>query len=90
MNILRDLPVDLKKGRRYLPTEKLEPAGLFPEILLSSAKDKKEFLPLFRSYLDEAEAHLGGGLAIHEDAAVPANAGPARVRLADFDRLEDN
>ena len=60
VNILRDLPADLKKGRCYLPMEKLEPAGLFPEILFSSAK-QKQFLPLFRGFLDEAEAHLAAG-----------------------------
>ena len=31
VNILRDLPADLKKGRCYLPTEKLDAAGLIPE-----------------------------------------------------------
>ena len=60
VNILRDLPADLKKGRCYLPMEKLEPAGLFPETLLSPAKAEK-FLPLFHEYLDEAEAHLAAG-----------------------------
>ncbi len=60
VNILRDLPADLKNGRCYLPMEKLEPAGLFPEVLLSPAKEK-QFLPLFRGYLDEAEAHLAAG-----------------------------
>ena len=60
VNILRDLPADLKKGRCYLPMEKLEPAKLFPEILLSPANEAK-FLPLFHKYLDEAESHLRAG-----------------------------
>jgi farnesyl-diphosphate farnesyltransferase len=60
VNILRDLPADLKKGRCYLPMEKLEPAKLFPEILLSPATEER-FLPLFRGCLDEAEAHLAAG-----------------------------
>src|SRR5271154_830111 len=46
VNILRDLPTDLKKGRFYLPPDKLEAAGLFPEPLLSPA-NKEKFLPLF-------------------------------------------
>jgi len=60
VNILRDLPADLKKGRCYLPMERLEPAKLFQETLLSPANEAK-FLPLFRKYLDEAEAHLRAG-----------------------------
>ena len=39
VNILRDLPADLKKGRCYLPTEKLEAAKLLPETLLSPANE---------------------------------------------------
>ena len=60
VNIVRDLPADLKKGRCYLPMEKLEPARLFPEILLSPANEAK-FLPLYHHYLDEAAAHLAAG-----------------------------
>ena len=60
VNILRDLPADLKKGRCYLPLEKLEPIHLLPETLLSPANETK-FLPLFHRYLDEAESHLRAG-----------------------------
>jgi farnesyl-diphosphate farnesyltransferase len=60
VNILRDLPADLKKGRCYLPMEKLEPAGLLPETLLSPATETK-FLPLYHRYLDEAQARLAAG-----------------------------
>ncbi len=60
VNILRDLPADLKNGRCYLPAERLEQARLFPEILLSPAAASK-FLPLFHEYLDKAEAHLAAG-----------------------------
>jgi farnesyl-diphosphate farnesyltransferase len=60
VNILRDLPADLRKGRCYLPAEKLEPAGLIPEVLLSPANEAK-FLPLYHRYLDAAEAHLAAG-----------------------------
>jgi len=62
VNILRDLPADLRKGRCYLPTEKLEPAGLIPEVLLSPANEAK-FLPLYHRYLDAAESHLAAGWA---------------------------
>ena len=77
VNILRDLPADLKKGRCYLPMEKLEPAKLFPEILLSPVNEAK-FLPLFRKYLDEAEAHLRAGWIYTNTLPF----GQFRVRLA--------
>jgi farnesyl-diphosphate farnesyltransferase len=60
VNILRDLPADLKNGRCYLPTQRLDEAKLFPETLLSPANEKK-FLPLFHNYLDKAESHLRAG-----------------------------
>jgi farnesyl-diphosphate farnesyltransferase len=60
VNILRDLPADLKNGRCYLPLEKLQPAGLSPENLLSPENEAK-FLPLFREHLDRAESHLRAG-----------------------------
>ena len=60
VNILRDLPADLKNGRCYLPTDRLAAAGLTPETLLSAGNAGK-FLPLYHAYLDEAEAHLAAG-----------------------------
>jgi farnesyl-diphosphate farnesyltransferase len=62
VNILRDLPADLRKGRCYLPTEKLDEAGLRPAGLLSPA-DEAKFLPLYHRYLDAAESHLAAGWA---------------------------
>jgi farnesyl-diphosphate farnesyltransferase len=60
VNILRDLPADLKNGRCYLPTQRLEEAKLFPQILLSPAT-ADHFLPLYHEYLNKAEAHLRAG-----------------------------
>lgn len=60
VNVLRDLPADLKNGRCYLPREKLEEAKLLPEVLLSPVNAEK-FLKLFHEYLDKAEAHLAAG-----------------------------
>jgi farnesyl-diphosphate farnesyltransferase len=60
VNILRDLPADLKNGRCYLPLQKLDAVKLSPEVLLSPANEQK-FLPLFREYLDQAESHLAAG-----------------------------
>jgi farnesyl-diphosphate farnesyltransferase len=77
VNILRDLPADLKKGRCYLPSDKLEQAGLIPQVLLSPVNEAK-FLPLFRGYLDRAESHLAAGW----DYTNQLPWGCARVRLA--------
>jgi farnesyl-diphosphate farnesyltransferase len=60
VNILRDLPVDLKNGRCYLPMEKLDEAKLFPEVLFSPVNEEK-FLKLYGKYLDKAESHLRAG-----------------------------
>ncbi len=77
VNILRDLPEDLKKGRCYLPMDKLERAGLFPGVLLSMGGEKK-FLPLYHEYLDKAESHLAAGW--NYTNTIPS--GQVRVRLA--------
>jgi farnesyl-diphosphate farnesyltransferase len=60
INILRDLPADLKKGRCYLPTEKMDKYKLSPRTMLSTANESR-FMPLFREYLDKAEEHLRAG-----------------------------
>lgn len=60
INILRDLPADLKKGRCYLPRQRLDEVKLLPEVLLSPVNAPK-FLPLFHEHLDKAEAHLAAG-----------------------------
>ena len=77
VNILRDLPVDLRKGRCYLPIEKLSAAGLSPMHLLSSANEKR-FRPLYDSYLSLAQKHLEAGWEYTN--ALPR--GCVRVRLA--------
>ncbi len=60
MNILRDLPKDLRSGRCYLPADKLAAAGLKPADLLSPENEVK-FRPLYDRYLNLAEAHLAAG-----------------------------
>ena len=77
VNILRDLPADLKNGRCYLPTQRLDEAKLLPEMLLSPANEKN-FLPLFREYLDKAESHLAAGWRYTNTLPF----GQFRVRLA--------
>jgi farnesyl-diphosphate farnesyltransferase len=60
VNILRDLPADLKNGRCYLSSDRLEEAGLFPEVMFSPVKTEK-FRALYDQYLAKAESHLRAG-----------------------------
>ena len=77
VNILRDLPGDLRQGRCYLPQDGLAGAGLRPEDLLAAATEK-QFRPLYNRYLDLAQAHLAAGWAYTN--SLPW--GCVRVRLA--------
>lgn len=77
VNILRDLPADLRQGRCYIPTERLATAGLRPEDLLNPATEP-EFRPVYHALLDRAEAHLAAGW--NYTNTLPA--GQWRVRLA--------
>ncbi|MFO1487197.1 MAG: phytoene/squalene synthase family protein [Verrucomicrobiota bacterium] len=60
VNILRDLPADLKNGRCYLPLEDLKQLGLTPADLQNPANENR-LRPLFDRWLDRAEAHLRAG-----------------------------
>lgn len=77
VNILRDLPVDLRNGRCYLPADELRAAGLRPEELLEPSR-AGVFLPLFRRHLDRAEEHLAAGWRYTNTLPY----GQFRVRLA--------
>jgi farnesyl-diphosphate farnesyltransferase len=77
VNILRDLAVDLRQGRCYLPAERLAELGLKPDDLLQPANEPR-VRPLYHAYLDRAEAHLLAGWAYTD--ALPR--GCVRVRLA--------
>ena len=60
VNILRDLPADLRQGRCYLPADKLDALGLKPADLLRPESESR-FRPLYHSYLDQASVHLAAG-----------------------------
>jgi farnesyl-diphosphate farnesyltransferase len=77
VNILRDLPADLRLGRCYLPAGDLPACGLKPEDLLNPASGPR-LRPLYDGWLDRAEAHLRAGWRY--TTALPW--GCARVRLA--------
>lgn len=60
VNILRDLPTDLRHGRCYLPAEDLARLGLAPADLLNPANEPK-LRPLYNEWLGHAEEHLAAG-----------------------------
>lgn len=60
VNILRDLPQDLKQGRCYIPDVLLKEVNLSPEQLLDPSSSQT-FRPLFRQLIQEARNHLDQG-----------------------------
>ena len=77
VNILRDLPADLRHGRCYLPSQALQSRGLKPSDLLEPSSQSR-FLPVFEPYLARAEQHLRAGWEY--TIALPRKC--IRVRLA--------
>ncbi|MBA4146939.1 MAG: squalene/phytoene synthase family protein [Verrucomicrobia bacterium] len=60
VNILRDLPSDLRQGRCYIPREKLVAASLKPEDLLDPANISR-FRPVYDALLNQAHSNLRAG-----------------------------
>jgi farnesyl-diphosphate farnesyltransferase len=58
VNILRDLPADLRAGRCYLPLDELGQVGATAETLLTSPRPAREVVG---RWLTQAEAWLGDG-----------------------------
>jgi farnesyl-diphosphate farnesyltransferase len=77
VNILRDIPADLQKGRCYLPADELSRAGLLPADLLNPSSEAR-FRPVYNAWLDTARNHLEAGWAYTN--AIPMRF--VRVRLA--------
>ena len=77
VNILRDLPRDLRQGRCYFPAERLARVRLTPTDLLAPGAVGK-LRPVYNQLLDRAEAHLEAGW--NYTNALPYSA--LRVRLA--------
>jgi len=61
VNILRDLPVDLRMGRCYLPNAVLAEHDLTPRDLLAPETIDR-FRPVYDNYLDKAAAHLDAAI----------------------------
>lgn len=77
VNILRDLPQDLRQGRCYIPENQLADRGLRPMDLLDPA-EMSRFRPLYDSYLRQADNHLWAGWLY--TMAIPFS--QMRIRLA--------
>ena len=77
VNILRDLPRDLKQGRCYLSLERLARARLSPHELFDTAVAPR-LRPIYDELLDTAEAHLVAGWRYTN--SLPRSA--VRIRLA--------
>ncbi|MEY2597971.1 MAG: hypothetical protein RLZZ142_230 [Verrucomicrobiota bacterium] len=65
VNILRDLPEDLRSGRCYLPADQLAQIGLSPAELRSNPTAAR---PLFLHWLDTAQSWLSHGA--HYEAGI--------------------
>ncbi|MGE3309246.1 MAG: phytoene/squalene synthase family protein [Limisphaerales bacterium] len=77
VNILRDIPADLARGRCYLPSERLEAAGLTPSDLTNPTVMER-FRHLYQEHLATAAAHLAAGWRY--TCATPRS--QTRVRIA--------
>lgn len=77
VNILRDIPKDLRLGRCYLPQDELAAEGLVPSDLLDPAKEPRVG-PVFRRWRGRAVAHLDAGW--NYTTSLPR--GQVRLRLA--------
>jgi len=77
VNILRDLPRDLRQGRCYLPVERLQRVSLAPRDLLEAGNHAR-LRPVYDELLDLAQAHLAAGWDYTN--RLPRSA--VRVRLA--------
>jgi farnesyl-diphosphate farnesyltransferase len=77
VNILRDLPADLRKGRCYVPVDGLNRHALRPADLLDPANEAR-FRALFREHLEVAAEDLKAGWRY--TCATPRD--QFRVRLA--------
>ena len=60
VNILRDVPEDLRHGRCYLPLDQLSKTGLSPADLLKP-ENERQLRPVYNGYLDRTHVYLSAG-----------------------------
>ena len=89
VNILRDLPADLKKGRCYLPSEKLETGGIDAGGF-AVAGERGEIPSAVSRISRPRRIASGRGLGLHEHVAVWSGPRAAGLRVADFDWREND
>jgi farnesyl-diphosphate farnesyltransferase len=77
VNILRDLPRDLRTGRCYFPADELKAAGLTVSDLLQPETEPR-FRFIYDRYLEQAYSHLAAGWEY--TVSLPKN--QRRLRLA--------
>jgi farnesyl-diphosphate farnesyltransferase len=77
INILRDLPRDLRSGRCYIPEPRLAAIGLKPHDLLDP-KNETLFRPLYNEYVLLARSHIEAGWSYTNSLPF----GQVRLRLA--------
>jgi phytoene/squalene synthetase len=58
VNILRDMPADLRAGRCYLPADELQAAGADPATILD---DPSTAQPVFDAWMEKARGFLDDG-----------------------------
>ena len=61
INILRDIPEDLRFGRCYIPSERLSQHELKPEDLMDET-NLESFRPVYDAYLDLTNEHLDAAI----------------------------
>jgi len=93
VNILRDIPADLRIGRCYIPLDQLRSVKMVPEDLLDPANTPR-FEKLYKSYLSLAKEHLAAGwkyttMLPHNQRRVRlACAWPILIGIKTLDKLE--
>ena len=90
VNILRDLPGDLRQGRCYLPADELRAAGLTPGGVIAGGRTRRNCARFTRTrHLAAAEAHLADGWAIRTRCRGVPRASAPGLRVAGADRHAD-
>lgn len=65
VNILRDFPADLKKGRCYIPLERLDASNVTLE-KLATGESNDQFLTIYHELIDSAVDRMKAGLSYVE------------------------